>query len=97
MSRLTPEEKRDWVDRIRLGEYEDNALVQLVRENLIEAEDLDFFHEREWSILDVVYGRNRVSEIESEAEEESRRIQEIFDEWNAKLGGEAFGEHLIKD
>lgn len=87
----TDEKRVEWVKRILIGDFSESELVKLVRDELITYDDLTFIHDRNWSIGDVVYGRNKLSTDLDEAEGESVRIQMMFDDWNRKIGESVFG------
>lgn len=89
---LTPEQHKELVTRLLMGNYEDRELVNLIRYHLISEEDLEYLLARGWGILEVVRGSFPVSKIEEEAMEEARRVSQMFHLWNEELGAMVFGE-----
>lgn len=92
-----PKDREEIVEDIIFARYTDKELVKLIRDHLINTEDLEFLYERGWGILDIVYGWNTLSNDYGEALEESRRIQAMIDDWNRILGWEVFGYNGVDD
>ncbi|MBW3545997.1 MAG: hypothetical protein KY428_10435 [Bacteroidetes bacterium] len=91
MNSLNPSDPQAVRGRLATGQFTDEELREYIVTYLIEDSDLRFLRERKWTVLDVVYGWNTLSEDDAEEEEESRRIQEMFDDWNKKIGDSIFG------
>lgn len=88
---MTAAQREEWISKIMTGDYDDGSLVELIRDQLSEPAEIDFLHDRNWGILEVVRGTNVLSSDEAAAEEEARSIQEMLDHWNSVLGGHVFG------